>query len=61
MESRGCKSVLKKTASFAQIAVLAQLPQIPDFISSTKPLWNYMINVHWAFSLATCLTASISL
>jgi hypothetical protein len=35
MESRGCSVRFKKTPTFAQIALLAQLPQIPDFIAST--------------------------
>jgi hypothetical protein len=40
---------------------LTQLPQIPHFIASTKPLWDHMINVHLAFSLATLLATAIAL
>ena len=61
MESRGCLIRFKKTPTFAQIALLTQLPQIPNFIAAVQSLWYHMINVHWAFSLATHLTASITL
>jgi hypothetical protein len=40
---------------------LTQLPQIPHFIASTKPLWDHMIDVHLAFSLATLLATAIAL
>jgi hypothetical protein len=53
MESRGCFLFLKKSPTFAQIACLAQLPQIPQFITSIKSFGNDMINVHGAFSLST--------
>jgi hypothetical protein len=61
MESRGCPVRLKKTTTFAQIALLTHLLQIPHFIASTKPLWYHMIDVHWAFRCATLLTRSITL
>jgi hypothetical protein len=40
---------------------LTQLPQIPHFIASTKPLWDHMIDVHLAFGLTTLLATAISL
>jgi hypothetical protein len=40
---------------------LTQLPQIPHFIASTKPLWDHMINVHCAFNLPTLLATAIAL
>ena len=61
MESRGCLVRFKKTTTFDQIALLAQLPQIPQFIAPVQSLWNHMIDVHWAFSLPTHLTTSITL
>jgi hypothetical protein len=61
MESRGCLVCFKKTTTFDQIAFLTQLPQIPQFIASIKPLRYHMINVHLAFGLATHLTATITL
>jgi hypothetical protein len=61
MESRGCLVRFKKTTTFDQIALLTQLPQIPQFIAPVQSLWNHMINVHLAFGLATHLAASITL
>jgi hypothetical protein len=61
MESRGCQTAFKKMTTFDQIALLAQLPQIPQFITSVQTLWNHMINVHLAFGLATHLTTPITL
>ena len=61
MESRGCLVRFKKTTTFDQIALLTQLPQIPQFIAPIKPLRYHMINVHLAFSLATYLATSITL
>jgi hypothetical protein len=61
MESRGCESITKKPTPFAQIAVLAQLTQIPLIITSIKPLWNDVVDVHLAFCCCTYLTASIPL
>jgi hypothetical protein len=61
MESRGCSVRFKKTPTFAQIAVLAQLPQIPQFITSIQTLRNDMIDVHGTFGLPTLLTASVTL
>jgi hypothetical protein len=40
---------------------LAQLPQIPQLIPTAKPLWNYMIYVHWAFTLGALLATAITL
>jgi hypothetical protein len=59
MESRGCKSITKKPTPFAQIAVLAQLTQIPFIITAIESLWNDVIDVHLAFCRATYLTAPI--
>jgi hypothetical protein len=39
---------------------LAQLPQIPHLIATTKPFRDDVIYVHLAFSLATHLTALIT-
>lgn len=61
MESRGCSIRFKKTTTFDQIAFLTQLPQIPNFIASTKPFRDHMIDVHLAFTLATHLTTAITL
>jgi hypothetical protein len=61
MESRGCLVRLKKTTTFDQIALLTQLPQIPQFIASVQSFWNHMINVHLAFRLTTHLATSITL
>jgi hypothetical protein len=61
MESRGCLVRFKKTTTFDQIALLTQLPQIPQFIAPVQPLWNYMINVHLAFRLTAYLAATITL
>ena len=61
MESRGCLVRFKKTTTFDQIALLTQLPEIPQFIAPIKPLRYHMINVHRAFGLPTHLTASITL
>jgi hypothetical protein len=40
---------------------LTQLPQIPQFIASVQSLWDYVIDVHLAFSLATHLATTITL
>jgi len=61
MESRGCPVRFKKTTTFAQIALLAHLLQIPHFIAPTQSFRNYMIDVHWAFGRATLLARSIAL
>jgi hypothetical protein len=61
MESRGCQTRFKKTTTFDQIALLTQLPQIPQFIAPVQSLWYHMINVHWAVSLATHLATAITL
>jgi hypothetical protein len=61
MESRGCPVALKKTPTLAQIALLAQLPQIPHFITSTQSLGNHMIDVHWAIRSSTLHAATIAL
>jgi hypothetical protein len=61
MESRGCSVRLKKSPTFAQITVFAQLPQIPHFIASTKPFRNYVIHMHLAFCLTTQLATPITL
>ena len=60
MESRGCKCITKKPTPFAQIAVLAQLTQIPFVITAIESLWNDVVDVHLALCRATYLTASIS-
>jgi hypothetical protein len=60
MESRGCPVRLKKTTTFAQIALLTHLLQIPHFIISTESLWYDMIDVHWAFGCAALLARPIS-
>jgi hypothetical protein len=39
---------------------LAQLAQVPQFVSTAKPLWNHMINVHWAFALGALLATTIT-
>jgi hypothetical protein len=61
MESRGCSFHAKKATTFDQIAFLTQLPQIPQFITPVQSLWNYMIDVHLAFSLATHLATAVTL
>jgi hypothetical protein len=61
MESRGCLVRFKKTTTFDQIALLTQLPQIPQFIAPVQSLWNHMIDVHLAFCLATHLATTITL
>jgi hypothetical protein len=61
MESRGCLVRFKKTTTFDQIALLTQLPQIPQFIAPVQSLWNYMIDVHLAFCLTAYLATSITL
>jgi hypothetical protein len=61
MESRGCPVRFKKTTTFAQIALLAHLLQIPHFIAPTESFRYHMINVHWAFGCSTLLTRSIAL
>jgi hypothetical protein len=40
---------------------LAQLAKVPQFISTAKPLWNDMIDVHWAFALGALLATAITL
>jgi hypothetical protein len=40
---------------------LAQLTEVPQFIAAAKPLWNHMINVHWAFTLGALLATAITL
>jgi hypothetical protein len=61
MESRGCLVRFKKTTTFDQIALLTQLPQIPQFIASVQSLRDYVIDVHLTFGLATHLATSITL
>jgi len=61
MESRGCSIRLKKPTTFAQITVLAQLPQIPYFIASREPFRYYMVNVHRTFGLPALLAATVTL
>jgi hypothetical protein len=39
---------------------LAQLAQVPQFVSTAQTLWNNMINVHWAFTLGALLATSIT-
>jgi hypothetical protein len=40
---------------------LAQLTEVPQLITTAKPLRNYMINVHWAFTLGALLATTITL
>jgi hypothetical protein len=61
MESRGCPVRFKKTTTFDQIALLTQLPQIPQFIAPVQSLRYHMIDVHLAFGLPTHLATSITL